>query len=129
MHGPAAKASLLFGAMLTLSACAMFDSDEPEALAFEEPPVTTQEPLLIEGIPDVDLDEEETLLVAFEADWVCELQRRSFPTPDAMQDALNDKLVGLGVTRDEYDAFRAEVNNSQDLRDSILYAYQNKCRA
>jgi hypothetical protein len=103
----------------------------PDDLAFAEQveagsPTTLQ---LIEGIPDVELTDGEANLVSFEANWVCELQRRTFPSQEAIEDDLNEKLAGLGVDRSEYDAFRAEVNQSQDLRDSILYAYQENCRA
>lgn len=114
---------------LALSSCGT--DSPPEDLAYLEQvealtPSTLQ---LIDAEPDVELTDSEADLVAFEANWVCELQRRTFPSPEAIDDALNDKLNGLGVERAEYDTFRAEVNNSQDLRDSILYAYQENCRA
>lgn len=126
--------ALGLGCVVALSSCATdttTSAPPPDDLAYAEAldTITTTTITLIDGIPDVELDDDELQLVLFEANWVCELQRRTFQSPDAMQQALNDKLVGLGVERATYDAFRAEVNNSQDLRDSILYAYQENCRA
>ena len=124
------KRSILISTALVctavLSGCGADGPPEDLASAEAAAPSTLQ---LIEGIPDVDLTDGEANLVSFEANWVCELQRRTFPSQAAIEDALNEKLAGLGVDRAEYDTFRAEVNNSQDLRDSILYSYQENCRA
>ena len=96
-------------------------SDEQDAAA------TTTTTLIAEA-PAVTLVEGDLGYVQFEATWVCELQRRTFPTPDAIELALNEKLQELGLEREAYDAFRARVNDDQDLRDSILFAYQETCR-
>ena len=114
---------------VALSSCGTDSPPEDLAYAEQVEALTPSTLQLIDAEPDVELTDSEADLVAFEANWVCELQRRTFPSPEAIDDALNEKLAGLGVERAEYDTFRAEVNNSQDLRDSILYAYQENCRA
>ncbi len=127
------KRSILISVALVctaaLSACGTDSTPEDLAYADQVEAAAPTTPQLIEGIPDVELTDEEADLVLFEANWVCELQRRTFPSEEAIEDTLNEKLTGLGVDRSEYDTFRAEVNNSQDLRDSILYSYQENCRA
>lgn len=99
-------------------------------LAFndEQDAAATTTTTLIAEAPAVTLAEGDLGYVQFEATWVCELQRRTFPTPDAIELALNEKLQELGLEREAYDTFRSRVNNDQDLRDSILFAYQETCR-
>lgn len=118
-------------ATLALGACSNGDDTTPD-LAFADSTTSTvfgtTTTLLIAEKPDVSLPEGEEAFVRFEAAWVCELQRRTFPTPEALQLALDQKLVDTGLTREDYDQFRSDVNNSQDLRDSILFEYQETCR-
>lgn len=101
-------------------------AEAPEDLALAEPAPTTLD--LIDEAPDVDLTSDEVDLVQFEANWVCELQRRTFASEEAIEEALEEKLTGLGIDRATYDDFRADVNQSQDLRDSILFSFQENCR-
>ena len=120
-------------ATLLLAACGgdgSVDSAPVGDLAFADGDggQSTTTSLLIDGAPDVSLEQQEIELVLFEASWVCELQRRTFTSPAAMQEALEEKLADSGVDRAVYEQFRTEVNNSQDLRDSILFAYQESCR-
>ena len=124
---PALAASFLVAAC---SGGETVDSAPVSDLAFAdgEGGRTTTTSLLIDGAPDVSLEQREIELVLFEASWVCELQRRTFTSPDAMQAALEEKLDAAGVDRSVYDQFRTDVSNSQDLRDSILFAYQESCR-
>jgi hypothetical protein len=96
-------------------------ADETEAMA-------TTTTTLIDGAPTAPLPQGSIGYVEFEATWICELQRRTFPTPDAIDAALDEKLVQSGLDRVGYDSFRAEVNGDQDLRDAILYTYQETCR-
>lgn len=118
-------------AALTIAGCGSDQAADDPDLAFSDQTTTsfgTTTTLLIEAKPNVSLNDSDTSFVAFEASWVCELQRRTFPTPDALQQALSDKLEGSGLSRPEYETFRQSVNNNQDLRDSILFAYQETCR-
>lgn len=103
----------------------------PEELAYAEEisALTTTTILLIDGAPEETLPPEQELLVHFEADWVCELQRRTFATPAAMGETLDEKLAANGITQSDYEAFRGDVANSQNLRDWILFVYQENCRA
>ena len=136
---PRRTASVAIAIGLALGAAACGSSDEvaidddptPEELAYAESVAasTTTTTLLIDGAPDEPLPAEQELLVHFEANWVCELQRRTFATPAAMAATLDEQLAANGLTLAEYEGFRAEVSNSQELRDWILYVYQEGCRA
>jgi hypothetical protein len=115
--------------VLALSSCGSETTNSasaPEDLAFAEPSGSSTD--LIDAAPDVDLSPEVVDLVQFEADWVCELQRRTFVSQEAIDEALDENLVGLGIERADYDDFRAELSESQDLRESILFAYEENCR-
>ncbi len=107
------------------------DEPTPEELAYQEEiaAITTTTTLLIEAEPESPLADDQELLVHFEADWVCELQRRTFDSPAAMSASLEDKLAANGLSLADYQAFRGEVSNSQELRDWILFVYQESCRA
>ncbi len=88
-------------------------TDDSDLLLIDEPPATT---LAVDGP-----------LIRFEAMWVCELQRRTFTTPDAVDQALEEALDEAGLKQADYETFRARVNVEQELRDSILFAYQETC--
>lgn len=80
-------------------------------------------------VPQSSLVGDDATLTRFEAEWVCELQRRTFTTPDAIEAALEKNLAEVGLTRDQYDDFRERVNIEQDLRDAVLFAYQEICQS
>jgi hypothetical protein len=88
----------------------------------------TTSTMLIDGAPVVALAEGDLDYVQFEAVWVCELQRRTFATPDAIDAARLEKLADLGLDVDIYNDFWTRVNADQALRDSILFAYQETCQ-
>jgi hypothetical protein len=128
-------AVLVGGAFLTAACGGAGDgSSSPDAetsvtnLAFVDPATPTTSTTLIAAAPDVVLSESDAEYVRFEATWVCEVQRRTFPTQDAQAQALLDKLADFGLNSDDYHAFRARVNQDQGLRDSILFTYQETCR-
>ncbi|MGH1504892.1 MAG: hypothetical protein ACRBI6_15150 [Acidimicrobiales bacterium] len=126
---------MTIGIALSTVACGESATSEgapsPEQLAYEELVAenTTTTTLLIEGEPETPLADEQDLLVHFEADWVCELQRRTFDSPAAMSQTLEEKLAANGLSLADYQTFRGEVSNSQELRDWILFVYQESCRA
>ncbi len=99
-------------------------------LAFvdDEFATATSSTTLIAAAPDVLLSDADSEMVRFEATWICELQRRTFQTQSGREEALQEKLVDSGLSVEDYLAFRARVNADQDLRDSILYSYQETCR-
>lgn len=109
----------LGAAMLLAVGC----SSEPE-LVFDEndPP---EELAFIENEPEIaDADRD---LALFEADWVCELERRSFASLPERDEALDDALVATGLGRESYDGFRARLGEEQELRDAVLFHYQQSC--
>ncbi len=133
---PFLGATLLFGATGFLAACGGPESVSSDTtavtnLAFVDESVgtATTSTTLIAAAPDVRLSEADTALVRFEASWICEVQRRTFPTQEGRQQALEQKLVDSGMTLADYEAFRARVNEDRGLRDSILFTYQETCRA
>lgn len=122
-------------AALALSACSSGDSastgdDAAAELALiDEQSGQNQTPsTLIAAAPDVRLSETDSELVRFEASWVCELPRRTFQTPSGRDDALLENLDDAGIAEADYRAFRERANADRDLRDAILYSYQETCR-
>lgn len=117
--------ALLF--VLTLSACA--EQAPPPELPFADSSTTTvavadsSEPA---GEPIVTENED---LIAFQARWVCELQRRTFSDLSGMDSALDDALADTGLSRPAYDEFTATMADSQALRDEVLRLYSERCRA
>lgn len=116
--------ALVFGGCASQSTTPASDEDPPPAtdLAFTNDP---DQPLIDEA-PVTTLDENATL-IRFEATWLCELQRRTFPTPDAVETALSEALAEAALSQDDYDRFRHRVNVEQELRDAVLFAYQEIC--
>ena len=118
-------AALLLGSC-TSSPSTTTPSDEESSpandLAFRD---GTDQPLIDEP-PATTLDADAPL-IRFEAMWLCELQRRTFTTPDAVEQALQDALDETELDRVQYDTFRHRVNVEQELRDSVLFAYQETC--
>ena len=68
-------------------------------------------------------------VIAFQARWTCELQRRNFPDLQARDDALTQALAEDGIGRSAYEELLAEMPESQELRDQVLSLYQERCRA
>lgn len=83
---------------------------------------------LIAAAPDVRLSAADTAFVRFEAAWICELQRRTFASQDGRELAMVEKLGDFGLDPAGYQEFRSRVNEDQELRDSILFGYQETCR-
>lgn len=125
----AARGSVLCA--LVLASCGTSGANEDASTPTSLPYVTTSTStttLLISEDPHIDLGEEDSVLVSFEAAWVCELQRRTFTDPGAIDAALDDKLIDSGIAPDSYAEFRQRVNERLDLREAILYRYQETCR-
>lgn len=110
----------MFGAALLIAAgCSsepelVFDEDDPpEELAFIE-----AEPELADG---------DRALAVFEAEWVCELQRRSFASLAERGEALEVALAEVDLDPADYESFRTRLGEEQELRDAVLYHYQESC--
>lgn len=69
----------------------------------------------------------EELLVSLEARWMCDVQRFAFPDLSAMNNALDEHLADHGVTRSDYDAFKAEMEEHIELREQVLDGYDAYC--
>jgi len=90
-----------------------------EAIVSEEEPVDERDPIVIENED----------LISFQARWVCELQRRTFPDLSDMDVALDEALTETGLVRAAYDEFVIEMSESQAIRDEVLKVYGERCRA
>ncbi len=121
---------MLFASCGTSGETAVEESPEVTNLAFvdEEAVQATTSTTLIAAAPDVRLSDADNELVRFESTWICEVQRRTFQTQSGRDEALVEKLEDFGLTEEEYREFRSRVNDDRDLRDSILYSYQETCR-
>jgi hypothetical protein len=65
--------------------------------------------------------------VVFEAEWMCDLVRSSYPDLQAVEVALSRQLVGAGLDRAGYDAFKAELAADEELRGRVLSFYLATC--
>lgn len=67
--------------------------------------------------------------VIFEAQWQCDVQRMTFDDLADIQAARSEALAEWGLSEDEYEAFRAELQKSGDLRSAVQTAYSEYCEA
>lgn len=81
------------------------------------------------ALPAVALDAEDAELVAVEAQWLCDIQRRSFTDLADLEVARASLLANSGVSDDRYEAFQARLETSTDLRLAVLAAFQGTCTA
>ncbi len=95
----------------------------PVTLAYELTDST-----LIDGPPDVTFTASEAALIDFHSSWVCEFQRRTFVDLAAGTEALALALTTADIGPESYDSFLSRLSTSQDLRDAVLFNYQETCR-
>lgn len=95
----------------------------PVTLAYELTDTT-----LIDGPPDVTFTASEAALINFHSSWVCEFQRRTFPHLGAGAEALAVALATAEISPETYESFLSRLSTSQDLRDAVLFNYQETCR-
>ena len=122
------------GVVLTILAIAgaSCSSSPSESLAFDDPAPASTTPVstTVVEAPSATVDvEESSEVIAFQADWLCELQRRTFPDLDAADVALTESLARAGVSRSTYDEFLVTLPESQELRDEVLGLFAQRCRA
>ncbi len=116
--------------VLLLSACG--DPAPPPELPFADSPTTTATTEAVAETTEPPSDPivaENGDLVAFQARWVCELQRRTFSDLSDLDIALDEALTETGLSRPAYDEFTATMADSQALRDEVLKLYGERCRA
>ena len=125
-------ATLLACWLLLVSACS--NADQPAGNATTTVPTTSTtivgSQVSTEPIRAPELDPEltgEDLLVAIEGRWMCDVQRFAFSDLKAMNEALDERLSPHGLRRSDYDAFKAELEGSIDLREQVLLEYDAYC--
>lgn len=67
-------------------------------------------------------------VVAAEAAWLCDVPRFVYDDAAAIDAELARRLATAGIDRGTYDAFKAEVERSPELRTRIADAYTASCR-
>lgn len=98
-------------------------SEPPESIAFaDEAPVMTEP-------STAGFSNDERELISFHADWLCELQRRTFANLDESESAFVAALEDAGLTRSAYDQFLTNVLSTQSGRNAVFYQHQQDCRA
>lgn len=98
-------------------------TDVPESIAFADDSTTIERPETLE------LTGEELELITFHANWICELQRRTF---DSLGDADVARSEALGLASIDaaiYEDFLRVALGDQIIRDAVLFEYQQHCRA
>jgi len=123
---------LLVSGLVLLSACSVADqpATETTAAVSTTSPTIAGSQLSAEPIPPPEFDSDligDDLLVAIEARWMCDVQRFAFSDLSAMNEALNDRLKPHGLTRPDYDAFKANLEDRIDLREQVLAEYDSYC--
>jgi len=127
------RSAFIFLFAVLLSACG--GESPPRELPFADPdrtPAATTETVPVETVPEDVVDPivtENEDLIAFQARWVCELQRRTFPDLTDMDSALDEALAETDLSRAAYDEFVEKMSQSQPLRDAVLKLYGERCRA
>ena len=110
-----------------------FGSDEPTATTIAAPSTTvttvagvsatepepTPERLIATG-PDAEL-------IAFEAQWLCDVQRHTFDSPGAVDEALSANLAEAGLDRVRYDGFKEGLSVNAPSRKQVLDLFVQDC--
>lgn len=122
--------TIIVAFVVALAACTTTEPGAPPTTAFPSTAVVegteiSVDPTTPDPVPS-DLAGEE-LLVAVEARWMCDVQRFAFPDLSAMSNALDEHLADYGVTRADYDDFKAEMEERIELREQVLDGYDAYC--
>ncbi len=84
------------------------------------------------GLPDEALpalDGADQALVRFEAQWLCDVQRHTYPNLDHMDAARSELMTTFGLTAAAYDDFKARLGAEPGLRNHVRAAYDSTCGA
>lgn len=79
------------------------------------------------SVPAFDLDPRTQELAEFEADWVCEVQHRTFDSTNEISVALEERLAEHGISEETYGKFRSSISEDETIRGAILSMYQTSC--
>ena len=66
--------------------------------------------------------------VTFEAQWQCDIQRMTFDDLGEIEAVRTAALEDWGLSEADYEAFRTELGQSNDLRMAVTTAYDEYCR-
>jgi hypothetical protein len=120
--------------LLLISACSGSDQDGSVTTTTGQAAATSTTVsglrLSAEPLPPPELDAGLTgddLFVAIEARWMCDVQRFAFSDLGVMNQALEERLTPHGLSRSEYDTFKAELETQIDLREQVLAEYDAYC--
>jgi len=66
--------------------------------------------------------------VVLEAHWQCDVQRVSFVDISELNAELESRIASAGMTVEEYNDFKVELSESEDLRSSVASEYEEYCQ-
>jgi len=125
---------LIVVGLLLISACAESDqatSSTTTAGQAAERSTTIPGAQLSSGpLPPPELDSGLTgddLLAAIEARWMCDVQRFAFSDLEVLNESLDNRLAASGLSRTEYDVFKAQLETRIELREQVLAEYDAYC--
>ncbi len=70
---------------------------------------------------------EDEMLVALEARWLCDVQRRAFSDLSDLDDARSALLANSDVDAADYEAFQVRLESEMELRMAVLTTFQADC--
>ena len=125
---------LLVLGLLLIPACSGSSEDSSATTTTGQAAATSTtvsgQQLSSEPVPPPELDAGlagDDLLVAIEARWMCDVQRFTFSDLGVMNQALEERLTPHGLSRSEYDTFKAQLETRIDLREQVLAEYDAYC--
>lgn len=76
---------------------------------------------------DLEATGPDAVLIQFESQWLCEAQRQTFGSPEAVDVALDSSLGGTGISRSVYDTFKSGLSENPAARKQILDLFVLNC--
>lgn len=73
------------------------------------------------------LEGPDQVLVGFEAQWLCDVQRHTFPDLAQMDATRSELMTSFGVTAAAYDDFKVRLGADAGLRNQVRAAYDSAC--
>jgi hypothetical protein len=67
------------------------------------------------------------LLASIEGRWMCDVQRYTFDEVGDIQAELDARLAGNGVTSEQYRAFKDDLIDSSELRETVAVEFTSYC--
>lgn len=79
--------------------------------------------------PQTDLSADDAVWVDFEARWICDRDRSTYPDPAAVETALADRLATEGLSGDDYASFVDRLSSDTNLALHVQAAAVQRCGA